>query len=183
MEMNIKGTAFLARKKVIVEKFGQEAWDEFLRQQIGHAPFFAAPVMASTNIPIESFLTFQDAMVKRFFNGNTKAYWDMGAASAQWSLTEGPYRTALERRDLKALVETLPGLWNNYYDEGRLSASLEGNIVHVHLYDVPVWHVSLELIVMGYFHRALELFTKRKVAWKQVSGGAPGVDVHYKMYV
>jgi hypothetical protein len=181
--MNMKGTAFLARKKMIIEKFGQPAWDAFLRGIAAEAPAFAAPVIASTTVPIEQFLVFQEALVNTFFKGNTRAYWDMGAASAQWSLTEGPYRAVLDRRDFKELVTTLPGLWSNYYDEGKLAATLEDGIVHVRFTEIPVWHVSFELMVMGYFQRAFELFSKRKVAVKRVSGGAPGVEVHYMFYV
>jgi hypothetical protein len=182
--MNMKGTAFLARKKMIIERFGQPAWDTFLRRIAAEAPAFAMPVIASTTVPIEQFLVFQEALVNTFFKGNTRAYWEMGAASAQWSLTEGPYRAVLDRRDFKELIATLPGLWSNYYDEGTLVGTLEdGGIAHVRVSGVPVWHVSFELMVMGYVQRAFELFSKRKVAVKRVSGGAPGVEVHYMFYV
>jgi hypothetical protein len=181
--MNVKGTAFLARKKMIIDKFGQPAWDKFLRALAAEVPAFAAPVIASTTVPIEQFLRFQEELVFTFFRGNSQAYWDMGAASAQWSLTDGPYRAVLDRRDFKELVAVLPGLWSNYYDEGRLTATTDGGVVHVRVSEIPVWHVSFELMAMGYFQRAFELFSKRKVAWKRVSRGAPGVEAHYIFYV
>jgi hypothetical protein len=181
--MNMKGTAFLARKKLIIDKFGQPAWDGFLQSLLSDAPIFAKPVMASTSIPIEQFLKFQEALVKTFFKGNVKAYWEMGAASAQWSLTDGPYRAFLDKRDLKALIDALPSIWSNYYDRGRIEVALVDKVLHMRLHDIPVWHVSFELMVMGYFHRALEMFSRRKVAWRCVSGGAPNVPIHYELYV
>lgn len=181
--MKMKGTAFLARKKVVTEKFGQPAWDEFIAETAEEVPFLSSPVMATTAIPIEDFIRFQEALVRRFYNGNPKAYWDFGAASAQWSLTEGPYRAALAKSDLKALVLTFPGLWSNYYDDGQMVATLSGPIVHVRIVNLPMWHIAFEMMVMGYFARALEMYLGHKVASKRLIGGSPGPELHYVFYV
>lgn len=181
--MKMKGTAYLARKKIVIEKFGQPAWDAFIAETAEAVPFLASPVMATTGIALQDFITFQEALVTRFYKGNVRAYWDFGAASAEWSLTEGPYRASLAKRDLKSLVETFPGLWSNYYDAGEMIATITDQVVHIRVVKLPLWHLSFEMMAMGYFARALELYLKRKVASKRIVGGVPGPELHYAFYV
>jgi len=79
--MNAKGTLFLARKKMVVDRVGTAA-EEFIRAYALQAPVFAAPIVATTVIPLEEMLKLQEASA-------SGSAWARTAARAMCSPTAG----------------------------------------------------------------------------------------------
>lgn len=180
--MKVKGTSFLARKRMITERFGEAAWTAFVERLARTEPVFAQPIVATTLIPVEPYAKMQDLMLATFYNNQSRAYWDMGVASAQWSLTVGPYKGYLGVGDLHGFVKSFSNIWSAYYTEGAVTATLDDKIVHARL-RTPFWHIAFELSSMGYFQQALEMYTRRPVTHKAMSGGGSASEVYYQFYL
>lgn len=181
-DVRVKGTAFIARRKMVVEQFGQKAWDEILAKVATEVPEFRKEIFASGSVPIEAFMKLQEALLQQFYKNNIKAYWEMGVRSAQWSLTEGPYKKFLDSKDIPSLVKLFPAMWTNYYDEGNLVGSVENKVVHAKIQNLKIWHISLENMVMGYLQRALELVCGRSIVAEKVIGGYSSPEIYYKFH-
>ena len=68
--MEVKGVAFLARKQLIINKFGEEKWKQFMNK--------LKTILATTWIPVEKFLKFQDVVTNEFFGGDNTTFWELG---------------------------------------------------------------------------------------------------------
>lgn len=180
--MKVKGTSFLARKRMISERFGEAAWNEFAARLAGVEPVFGQTIVATTLIPVEAYAKMQDLMLATFYNNDPRAYWEMGVASAQWALTLGPYRGYLGVGDLHGFVKSFSNIWSAYYTEGSVTATLDGKTVHAKLRS-PFWHIAFELSSMGYFQQALELYTRRPVIHKAITGGSSTSEVYYQFHL
>jgi hypothetical protein len=172
--VQVKGTAYLARKNQILKTRGEKAWDDFVARLAEEVPFFKKPILQTTGIPHESFLRFQELLIGEFFDGKDEAYWTMGAAAAEWALTEGPYKAFIASKDVRSFVLTFPALWRNYFDTSDVEMSFMPGEIRVQARGLPTWHQYFEFLVMGYFTRALELLGARSIHSQRVRGG-PGV--------
>ena len=180
--MDVKGTAFVARRAFLIAAFGDDAWqsffDVFLRQQ----PTFDADIIPVSVIPVADFLAFNEAVVEHFYDGDVRTHWRFGEASAEWALREGPYKSFFQSNDVADFLRTAPSLWKAYYSEGSFRAALddEARIVDAHI-EVPVAHVHFELNVMGYLRRALELTGAMVLQHEAVEGFTLGDSrIHYR---
>lgn len=176
--MFAKGMFFVGRRAMIIERFGEQAWEDFVRVLAAEDPTFARPILATTMVPVESYVRFQDRLVERFFGGDPKALWLIGEKSAEWSLTDGPYKHLKNNpKSLPEFVTKLPLIWSAYFTEGRLEAKMvDANTVEIELLELPVAHVSFENAVMGYGKRAIELVTGCPVGEKKFVGIQTGRD-------
>jgi hypothetical protein len=180
--MKVKGTAFQARKDTVIKTFGEARWKAFFSQLAAREVFWNQHVFASTLIPDDVFLDFQDALVREFYAGDTQAIWVFGAESAEWSLTEGPYRHFLNTRDLSDFVTSvIPSLWRAYYTDGRIEAKLVEKSAHVRVKGISTPHLHYELAVMGYIEKAIELIASDKVTTKRHQGfDSEDGEIHYE---
>lgn len=181
--MQVKGTAFLARKALLGEQIGEDVWNAFVAEIGETIPIFADPIVAVTNIPVHDFLAFTDALVERFFDGDPQAHWRLGVASADWALTDGPYAVFFETRDIAGFLRTGPHLWRAYYSAGVFAGTLDQarGIVDVKITGLDVKHVHFELNVMGYIKRGLELVGAKVKEVQPVLGFSQGdPEVHYR---
>lgn len=155
--MNVKGTALIARRQIVVAEFGEEAWESFFAK-LAHADPTLDGVLPITSIPVANFLAFSNALVDEFYRGDQKVHWRFGEESAEWALTEGPYAHFRVSRDVRAFLRATPMLWKAYYSEGSFEASMdpEGKYVQAHI-ECPIRHLHFEYSVMGFTSRALEL--------------------------
>jgi hypothetical protein len=176
--MRIKGTAFLSKKRCVTRIHGEARWDNFIAKLAAEIPFFREPVLATTLIPAETFLAFQDRMLATFFAGDEHAYWEIGARSADWALSEGPYKHYIVSRDIPDFVARFPSLWSTYFTTSEAKTSMSSNVIDVYASGLPRWHGYFEYMVMGYFKRALELQGAR-VTLKRVTP-ARARDFHYQ---
>lgn len=182
--MFVKGTAYTGRKDVLIKKFGQDAWDNFIEKEKAKMPFFSNSILTTTLIPLKDFLELQDDIVKTFFSGNEKIFWEMGEASAQYSLTEGPYKPYLSSGNVELFLTTkLPLVFKAYYvDCGQFEARMEGNKCYIKGIGLPIGHIYFEYTVVGYFKKAVELIGKKVLDLKPVKSITQG-DKSYFEYV
>lgn len=184
--MFAKGTFFVGRRAYIAERFGEAAWDEFLRDVALVDPVFAKPILATTLVPIESYFRFHERSVERFFRDEARPLWTIGEKSAEWSLTHGPYKHLKNNpKSLGEFVAKLPLIWTAFFTEGRLETRLiDDKTVDCDLLDLPVSHSSFEDAVMGYAKRALELVSGRTVVEHRLLGMQRGRNrVHYQFSI
>jgi hypothetical protein len=180
----VKGTAFLARKNQIFKTRGEDPWNRFIEGLAQRRPFFNRPILQTTNIPVDDFLDFQESMVAEFFRGEDRAYWEIGAAAAQWALTEGPYKQFIESRDVKSFALVFPALWRNYFTVSDCDIKFEAGppqAVTVHARGLPRWHPYFEYLVMGYFKKSLEMLGARSVDVQALASGVK--DFGYRFVI
>ncbi len=187
--MTVKGSAFLARRFLVVKELGDlhgvTRAGQMFDEVVAAVPTLPSPILASTPIPMEHYLAFQDELLRRHFNNDPRAFFRFGAASAEWSLTAGPYRRLLDDRDLAALASQGAIHYRNYYDKGASKTSLEGDHVVQHTWGVPVpfRHLFLEYATVGYFKRALEMVSAVQIRLECVRGFSKGDDDFYYRHV
>ncbi len=184
--MEVKGVAFLSRKEGIIKQFGKEKWEEFIKKISTEESYFKQPILASTLIPVQSFLIFQDVLLKEFYNNNEQVYWMIGEKSAEWSLLEGPYKTFLKTKDLNKFVESsLPLLWKMFYSSGIVYTKLDNNnIAHIKILDLPIWHIHFEYTIMGYCKRAFELLGIENLIMNKIKGVSLGdKEIYYQFKI
>lgn len=180
--MHIKGTAFVAREQEMIKQVGKPRWDEFVKQVAQKEPYFKNRVVTTTLVPLKPFLMFQDELVKTFFKGDPKAYWRLGEASAEWTLTAGPYQLFLRNRDFNSFIHQVPSrLWESFYDGGQVEVVLSDNLVNLQILGLPFWHIHFEYVIMGYVKKALELFGLKNVEAHPLKGVSQGDQaIHYQ---
>lgn len=183
--MKIKGTAFITRKKFIINNFGERKWNSFIAKVREKEPYFNNTILTINHIPAEKFLFFQEQFVKEFYNNNENVYWTLGEESANWALTEGPYAPYLNSRDLNHfVVNKLPLIWKSYFTEGELKGKIKGDKVIIKIKGITVKHIYFEKLIMGYVKRSLELFLNKNVTYKKIKGiFDKGKEVIYEFYI
>lgn len=179
--MNVKGIIFNTGKSTIIAVFGAQAWDAFAVKLAAKDKFFGNIIMTVTPVPIDKFIFFLDELVKEFFNNDYMQYVTFGKVAAKFALSpEGPYKSYMLTTDLKQFVETvMPKFYSTYFDEGRVEARLENNIVHLKLTGLPIKHNYFEYLIMGYFQKSLKLFGKKVVASRVMSMASGDDHVAY----
>jgi hypothetical protein len=185
--MHAKGSALLSRQffveKEFAELYGAARAREMFDAVVAAVPGLPAPILASTRIPMGVYLQFQEELLRRHFKNDPMAFFRFGAASAEWSLTQGPYRRILESRDLAALAAQGAVLYRNFYDTGSSETFLEGNHVVQRTTGIPApfRHIFVEYGTVGYFKRALEMLTDAPIRVECVRGFSKGdPDIHYR---
>jgi hypothetical protein len=182
--MEVKGTAFLARKSMLIQEFGETRFAAFLASHALEDPFFTHAILATTAIPMEKFLAFNDAIVRDLYGGDTMSYFRFGEKSAEWALTVGPYKNLRESKSLEKFAEMGRRLYQNYFTDGRAETWIVGNNkVELRILGVPAAyrHVYFEYAIVAYFKRGLELVGAKKVTMRRISGfSVGGADVHYE---
>ncbi len=183
--VKVKGTAYLARLKLLQEKLGDQGAADFVsRYRVGH-PEFPEKVLPTTRLPIEMFLAFTDAIVGQVYDGDVGSLWEVGERSAEWSLQAGPYKNLLDLGEVERFVKRAPVIWSNFFDEGSARADMQDGTVELWIEHLPpgLSHPYLEFSVVGYFRRGIELLGGR-VEVERVAGFAAGDDyVHYRLRV
>jgi len=181
--MEVKGTFFVGRKQFIESRFGEAAWSGFIAALAVEDPVFLRPILATTLVPVASYLRFQEFSLKRFFDGDERAFWQIGEQSGAWALTDGPYKHYRQnQREFSEFVERcLPLIWSSYFTRGELKTSCLGDTVEGQIVDLPIWHVCFEYAVMGFMRRAIELAgfpVRQQLRIKGVSAGDQAI--HYR---
>lgn len=157
--MKVKGTAYLARMNLLRSKWGADKTSEFLRRFEEEHPAFPRAVLPTTWISAEMFLELVDAIVLEAYAGDTQSLWEIGEASAVWSLREGPYRNLLERNDLERFAGLGKAMYANFFDTGEARSELVGSYVEVAIDGIPpeLRHPYFEFSLIGYFRRGMQL--------------------------
>ncbi|APR76524.1 Hypothetical protein A7982_01871 [Minicystis rosea] len=180
--MEVKGTAFLARKAMLVQEIGETKAAEYLAAYAREDPTFEG-ILATTTIPIARFIAFNEALVRDFYGGDRTSYMRIGAASAEWALTVGPYKHIRASRSLAQFAESGRVLYANYFTGGRAETAIDGNVIDLRILGIvaPYRHVYFEYAIVGYFQRGLELVGARAVRQARIRGFSQGdADVHYR---
>lgn len=183
--MRVKGTAYHARLNLLRGKLGPEGVEAFVAKYCAAHPEFPTRVIATTQIPAADFLEFIDAIVDEVYDGDQESLWEIGRKSAEWSLTEGPYKNLLESQDIVRFAAKAPVMWSNFFDTGRAIQQTHADHIELHIVDVPLElrHPYFEYSVVGYFKRGLEMHGV-EVELERVDGFATGGnEVHYKLHV
>jgi hypothetical protein len=184
--MEAKGMFFVGRRQYIVSRFGEARWDAFIAQMAKLDPVFARPILATTRVPIASYLRFNEECLRSIFAGDPQSYWIIGEESGAWALTAGPYKHYRENRtEFRTFIErSLPQIWSNYFTAGELKTSVEGTSVHAEIVGLPVWHLSFEYSVMGFLRRAIQLAgfpVQSQVRVRGVSAGHAAIEYRFLM--
>lgn len=184
--MDVKGTAFVARKAYLERKFGVQRFDAILREQAKQDPVFAGPILATSKLPIQAFLRLQDRIVRELYAGDERSYFEAGTASAEFALGEGgPYRALVTNRDVTSFAASAPRIYRTYFDEGDAVGTYDGDKrISLVLKGIAIRHVYFEYAICGYFKRGLELVSGKSVLMKCVRGFSRGdADVQYDFVI
>ena len=182
--MNVKGSAYLARKMLLEKEFGEAEAARMIADVLRSVPSMPQPILASTVIPINAFLAFQDELLRRHYQGDARAYFRFGEKSAEWALTAGPYKRLTNDRDVAAFATQGAALFRTYFDAGAATTSLENGHIAFRIDDVPApfRHVYIEYATIGFFKRGLEIFGATNVVAKRVRGFSLGhANVSYEL--
>jgi hypothetical protein len=183
--MRVKGTAYHARLNLLRGKWGAEKVEEFLARFHARHPSFPRNVLATTWIPADEFLKLNDAIVDEVYDGDTQSLWELGEASAAWTLKDGPYKNLLVTKDTRRFASMAKAMYANFFDTGAARSKYLDSRVELWIDGIPepLRHLYFEYSVVGYFRRGLELLdeTVRAECVEGFSKGDP--QVHYKLHL
>ena len=175
--MRTKGTAFLGRRMAVVAQFGEARWNAFVAAYSAIDPYFAQPILATTQMPSEKHLAFTDRVVDAFYGGHDRAYWMFGEISGHWVLTSGPYQHFLKEGDPRRFAQDVQLVWNSYHDEGLCQARfVDGDTIEIWLRDCPLHHIYFELGMVGFLKRGFELVMNCSLEAARIRGFSRGDD-------
>ncbi len=184
--MDVKGTAFLARKVMLIEEIGEDAYQRFLAEMAERDPIFGQSIIATTLIPIRSFIAFNEAILERFFDGDPNAYFRFGEKSAEYALLIGPYKRIRETSSVAAFVESARFNYQGYYTAGRAEGTLDGDEADLKIHGIPAdcRHLYFEYVIAAYVRRGIELTGLRSATMTRVLGFSRGdEEIHYRYHV
>lgn len=173
---------------MLIQEIGEARWAELVNEISALEPVFARPILATTILPIRPFLRFNDIIVRRIYDGDVQSYFHFGEMSAQWSLTQGPYKHLLAAKNVDSFAALAKVIYSNYFTEGRAESRIirDGGrtVIELRLLDIPreVHHAYFEYAICGYFKRGLELVSGGAVTMKplrQFVKGDPDVLYEY----
>lgn len=172
--MEAKGIFFVGRKQQVIARLGAAPWDTFVERLASLDDFYRQPILPATRVPMPSYFRFQEESLREFHGGDEQAYWQIGEATGEWALKEGPYRHYLDKRhEIGDFVERiLPQIWTNYFTQGELSTHVADRVIEGAIVGIPVSHVSLEYTVMGFMRRAIALVGFPAVTQTRLAGKA-----------
>lgn len=175
--LEVKGTAFLARKVMLEHERGVAAFASVLgKLSRADQAVFSRPILATTRIPVDAFLRLNDAIVDELYGGDELSYFGFGKQSASWSLTQGPYKHLVQSRSVAEFVASAPTLYRNYFTAGDAKGVLDDGVVRLRLFGIGSSHrhVYFEYAIMGYFEHGLRLVSGRDVRMSALQGFSKG---------
>jgi hypothetical protein len=180
--MEVKGTAFIARRSFLARVHGEARFHEVMAEVIQRDPLFADTIVATTRIPVDAFLRFNEVMVDRLYAGDEQSYVTFGVASAEWALTQGPYKHMVQEKSVERFAASAPVIYRTYFTDGDARGEVVSpRRVDTFITGIAVHHVYFEYAIMGYFARGLELVSRRMVTKKIHRGySRDDADVHYE---
>ncbi len=182
--MQVKGVAFLARRLMMVQDHGEEAWRGFLSEFARREPLFAQQVMPVTRLPVEAFLRFNEALVQRFYKGDQKIWWQFGVKSAETALSQGQLRGMFAPGDFRRFLLFSPRIWKGYFTEGELQVRPEERYIELRIVGVPRPHPYFELSVMGFVEGGLTFLGAKNLQHEALKGFSKGhAEVLYRFYI
>lgn len=185
--MQVKGTAFLARRALLEKDIGASQVRTFLDRFMASHPELPLPILPTSLIPIEAFLELNDEIVRDLYGGDEASYWHFGRMSGEWALTEGPYRRVREEKSLERFVASGSALYRNYFTEGQARAAMESSgAISLWITGIPprFHHVYFEYAIVGYFERGLEMVSGKTVKHTRIAGFSAGdehVEYRYRL--
>jgi len=182
--MKVKGITFITRKQGIINKFGENRWEEFIKNFSKEDSYFADNlILASTWIPAEHFLKFNDAVNNEFYGGDNSILWELGKDAADFALKEdGPYEVFVKNKDIKTFTDNYVSMiWNSHFSDGYMSAKFDGIKVDIIVSGLPLVHDYFEFLVMGYSKRAYEVVSGKNVKLNKIFDQDPNSAYHYEV--
>ncbi len=182
--MNVKGSAFLARKHSLEPELGAQHWNDFMAKMVAEDSYFEAPILQTTLIPVQKFLNFNDALIKTFYRGDAYTYWIFGEKTGQHLFENGPYKNLWYSGNYERFVETLPRIWSTFYDHGVLSTVVDEQGVEVKISELPILHPYFEYTTMSFVKKGLELTGADITSHEVLKGFSKGdQQVHYRFFL
>ncbi|MFX1297780.1 MAG: hypothetical protein ACFFD2_23405 [Promethearchaeota archaeon] len=179
--MRIKGIGFLQIKEQIIYEFSRARWNDFFKKFKTDHPEFNKNILLITNISMESFLAFANAIANEFYNNDKKVFWRFGSLSAKVSFSEGGlfYTYLRHKQTLENFVNyILPHIWNNFFDEGREKFTLDENVLNIYLVGLQKYYFYIEYTVMGFIEKSLELIGIKVKETIRIKSSSE--EIHYK---
>ena len=162
--MEIKGLILQARKDFVIDNFGEQAWDRILDALPPEdRPKLEDVVLTAKWYPFELGERLDKAIVDSLGGGNEKVFEEIGAKSAQRSLTK-VHKSFLTPGDPQAFLEKADVIYKFYYDTGRREYERTGPSSGVlTTYDAKTFSAPDCLTVVGWYKEALKLCGARSV--------------------
>jgi hypothetical protein len=183
--MDVKGTAFIARRTHVSREKGADAFDAVLAEVAVEHPVFGEVIVATTRLPVRPFIKLNDLIVERLYKGDPHSYFRFGEASAVWGLTQGPYKGLVAEKSVRGLVASVPIIYRSYFSGGQaLAREIDADSAELRLSGIEPRHLYFEYAISGYYARGLELVSDRAVTMTVHHGFSRGdSDVHYVMHL
>ena len=162
--MEIKGLVIQARKEFVDDNFGRGAWEKVLEAlPPEERDMLKNLILTAKWYPFELGERLDRAIVNVLGGGKEKFFEDIGAKSAQRSLTK-VHKSFLTPGDPQTFLGKTGIIYNFYYDTGRREYTPAGPDSGVMTtYDAKTFSVPDCLTVIGWHKEALRMCGARNV--------------------
>lgn len=179
--MQVKGTAFIARKDSVENKFGKEKLDAVLEvvPQVFALMSSTGNFYPSRLYEYDHYTAFNQAVCDVLYNGDEKAYREMGEESAEIAL-QSVHKVFIMNKDARSFLRSLPVIYNAYYvnmGAAKIDIDDKANLAVSEIRVPGRAHRSLCQIISGYVKRGLTLCGAQNVDLNETSCQCRGDDV------
>jgi hypothetical protein len=157
--VQVKGTAIVVLQRFVRERFGQDAFKEWLGQLDPETQtVYGGEILASEWYPYKEVCLEPTAlMCEMFYNRDSLGAWELGRFSADYGL-HGVYKTFLKPDSVQNFIKRCSIILPTYYSPCRMDIVEIGEKRGVvRLVDFAEVNELLEVRIAGWIQRALEL--------------------------
>lgn len=173
--MKIKGLILQARKDFVVDHFGEDAWEQVL----GGLPASDQEILKDILLTAKWYSfeigsRLDEAIFKELGRGNERVFEDIGAKSAQRSLTK-IHKSFLTPGDPQAFMRKANVIYKFFYNTGFREYERTGpNSGVITTYESETFSAPDCLTVIGWYKEALKLCGARNIEATETECRAKG---------
>jgi predicted hydrocarbon binding protein len=152
-----KGTIYLSVEKFVIERWGEDALQECLREMPEEDRKVLHEVLAVGWYPLEPVILFHRIVDWKLGNGDLALVQEIGRYSAEWQLNAF-HMLVLRFKTPKWLLNKAAQMWSRYHESGEWEVDEpEPQTIVGRLYGFEVADACFCTRETGWFERAVEL--------------------------
>jgi len=173
--VKVKGNIIKARQAFVVERFGEQAWNDVLASLPEEdRKAFGGLILNVSWFDLKAAMRLDEAIVRVLGGGNARLFEEMGRTSAQENLG-GVHQNLLSPDDPQSFMKKAQVIYSFYYDVGHRTYEVTGpNQGTMTTHGAETFSATDCATVIGWYKEALAMCGAKDVRISEVKCRARG---------